>query len=198
MAGAEKIVSRILDDAQAQAALNKQNANREAANYMKTAKQNVEEWRKKAIVEAQQEADAIKRRLLATAELESKKALLQAKQDTIDLAFSKALDKLCSLPDEKYQQLLIDLIVGSAESGIETVSLAKQDYDRVGAGFLERINQNLVAKGLPGKVKLATEPAAIRGGFILKADKIELNYSFEAMIKLMYNDLAMEVANALF
>jgi len=64
--------------------------------------------------------------------------------------------------------------------------------------FLMKVNQQLQKKGLQGSLQISDQEAQIKGGFILKSGDILVNYSFEALIKQKYDDLAMEVAGLLF
>ena len=113
-------------------------------------------------------------------------------------AFDQALAKLRSLPDDRYFDLIKDLIVQGSTTGSEQIILSEADHKRLPEGFLEQVNAVVKEKGLSGSLKLAQETGPIQGGVILKAGNITVNYTFEALLKQNYDQLAMEVAGLLF
>ena len=121
MNGIEKITQRMEDDAQ-----------REINEVLTTARTQADEITRRCREQADKESAAIvargesaaaerEKRLESMAEMESRKLVLAAKQEVLDEAFNMALEKLCTLPDEEYIELLAALAVKAARTGREKV-----------------------------------------------------------------------------
>lgn len=198
MSGAEKIIGKILEDARLQAEANLNRAKEEAANIIKSASDDAEAKKKQIIEKAELEAVEVKKRLIAVAELEARKQKLQAKQEVVDEAFDLALQKLNNLPDIEYQSILVEMISNSIQTGKEEVLLSESDKKRLSPGFIEELNKKLTDKGVAANLKISDEHRNINGGFILKSGDIEINNSFEAIIRMNRDDIETEVIKALF
>ncbi|NLY43770.1 MAG: hypothetical protein GX066_07350 [Clostridiaceae bacterium] len=198
MAGAEKIKDRILEEAHLQAQKNMEKAKREAYRIMEDARREAYKRRAEIIERAHREAAEKKKRMIAIAELEARKKRLQAKQEVVEEAFSKALNNIISLPENKYLSILEDLVVAAVTVGKEEVILSERDRKRLGNSLVKAINKKLKRKGLDNKVKLSQETRDISGGFILKSGEVEINNSFEAIIKMQRDILEADVVKVLF
>lgn len=197
MPGAEKIVNRIIEEARQEAAANIARAEAEAMSIMESARKEADAKRYAILEKAQREAEDTKKRLLAVAGLEARKQKLQARQEIIEETFGKALDRLCSLKDIEYQSILINMIVNSLESGNEEIILSERDKKRLDKGFIDAINSKAREKGLNSNVSLSEKSANILGGFILKSGDIEVNNSFEAILRAKRDELEVEAAKLL-
>ncbi|HKM17620.1 MAG: hypothetical protein GX228_01605 [Firmicutes bacterium] len=198
MAGLEQLTNKIVEDAQLQADRTIKQAQEEAQSIIDQARQRAEAQCDKIIADAESRARELSERLLSVAELNARKERLKVKQELIGQAFAQALDRLCSLPDDQYFAILSELIAAAATAGTEEIVLASRDQQRLPAGFLAQVNAKVKAQNLPGAMVLAQNPAPIKGGFILRAGKISVNHSFEAVLRQNYDHLAMEVAGLLF
>lgn len=198
MAGAEKIKERILEEARQQARKNVEQAEREAADMIKDAQKEAEQKKSAILEKARLEAEDRKKRLIAVAELEARKQKLQAKQDVVEEAFAKTLEKLNNLPAAQYQNILIDLIVSSVRTGNEQIIVSEKDRRRLTSDFIKSINTQLLNKGINADVKLSEETRPIQGGFILKQGDVEINNSFETIIRMQRDQLEAEVVRVLF
>jgi len=197
MAGVEKIKERILEEARAQAEANIKRAEEEAAKIIEEAQKEAAAKKAQILEKAKQEAVDVKKRLKAMAELEARKKKLQARQEVVDEAFNKTIEKLNSLPDREYEEIISQMIVNSVESGSEEIILSPKDKQRISPGFIENINKKLSQKVLTGKLSFRRDQN-ISGGFILKSGDIEINNSFEAIIRMKREEVEAEVIKALF
>ena len=227
MNGIEKITERIEGDAQREidAVLNAARAEAEGI----TQRYQAQAGRERADLVARGEKAAAERveRLGSVAQLEARKLALAAKQEMLDRAFELALQKLCTLPDEEYIDLLAALTVKAAQSGKEQVIFSRKDRSRVGKAVVTRANEMLakqVAPKLPdeltdtkagaildrvvtgasailagtGMLTLAEETRPIRGGVSLSDGDGEVNCTFETLVRLQREAMSGEVAKALF
>ena len=132
-------------------------------------------------------------RLVSVAQMESRKVLLAAKQEMVERAFSLALDKLCDLPEEQAAAVAADLLVRAAPDGVGAAVFSPRDRDRVGAAAVAEANRRLA-----GKLTLSPETRNIRGGFILSRGDVEVNCTFETLVRLRKGEMSGEVAKLLF
>ena len=227
MNGIEKITQRMEDDAQ-----------REINEVLTAARAQADEIARRSREQADRESAAIaargesaaaerEKRLESMAEMESRKLVLAAKQEVLDEAFTMALEKLCTLPDEEYIQLLAALAVKAARTGREKVIFSQKDRNRVGKAVVTRANDALARKVAPrlpgdltdtkagaildkvvtgasailagtGMLTLAEETRPIKGGIILSDGDVETNCTFETLVRLQRENISGEVAKVLF
>lgn len=194
MNGIDKITERITIDAQADAnailARAKEDASTVLANYQKMA----EDEKNRLLEEGKKKAAEREVRMVSVAELEGRKQLLSIKQQLISEAFAKALNSLLNLPAEEYVALLTNL-AASAAQGNEELLFSAKDREAYGGQVVAAANQKL---GKKGKLTLAAETRPIQGGVILKQGDIEVNCSLETQVRMMKEELALEIAAVLF
>ena len=194
MNGIEKITQRIDADTQAQIdeVLNRarEEAAKIAGKYQAQARAEAME------LAAKNEKAAAEReeRLVSAAQMESRKTALAAKQELVDKAYEKALQALCAMPDKQYTETVAALLAEAAPSGKGTVVFSAETRKRIGKAAVDLANEKL--KG--GKLSLSEETRPIQGGFILLDEKMEVNGTFETLVRLQKAETAGAVAKKLF
>ena len=193
MNGIEKITQRIASDAQAEVDRILGDAREEAArisaNYRAQADAEAQE------LDAKNERAAAEQeeRLISAAQMKASRLQLAAKQEMVEKAYIQALDKLCAMPKEQYVDVLAKLLVEASSNGKEEAVFSKEDRERVGKAAVEKANQ------LSGKqLRLSEESLPIRGGFILKDKNVEVNCTFETLVRLQKAETAGAVVKTLF
>ena len=227
MEGIEKITAKIAQDAQAE--IGKLNAETE---------EKVQSILANAAAQAQQEANDIVEkgrmaaaerleRLQSASQMERRKLELGAKQEMLGEAFALALEKLCTLPEKEYIDLLTKLALEASTSGKEQLIFSKKDRAAVGKKVVMAANEALVKERSPslpeevakskvgafvdklvhnttavvtgaGMLTLSEETRDIRGGFIMVDGDVEINCAFETLVRLQREKLEKKVADALF
>ncbi len=198
MVGAERLKEKIMEEARQQARATVEQAEKEAADIIEGARK--EAQNKKVDIIEKSRIDAVDRqkRLIAVAELDARKQRLQAKQEVLEEAFAKALDKLINLPADQYQEILLNMIVDSVTVGNEEIIVSEQDKQRLTPDFITTVNNKLKEKGIAADVKLSDESRELNGGFILKMGAVEANYSFGTIIRMQRDAIESEVVKVLF
>ena len=193
MNGIERITQRISADAQAEIdrVLGEARAEAEkiAARYQAQADAeaaDLDAKNKKAAAEREE-------RLAGTAQMEARKAALAAKQEMVERAYGLALQKLCSLPEEKYTAVLAELLVQASSTGKEEVVFSEKDRRKVGKAAVDKAN-----KDGGKKLVLSGETRPIQGGFILRAENVEVNCAFDTLVRLQKAETAGAVVKKLF
>ncbi|NMA34075.1 MAG: V-type ATP synthase subunit E [Clostridiaceae bacterium] len=215
MTGMDRIKDKILEDARLKAGAILEQAEQEVRNIMDQASEEAEQKRAELLEKANADGEQTYRRMLAVAGLEGRKKLLGAKQEMIDAAFAKAMEKVTGLPDRQYQELLERMIAEAAAGYREPseqaggtdipqerfsgeVMLSEKDAARMDGQFIVNINKRLSASGKKGTITLSEKRIRAAGGFILKIGDMEINSTFEILFEMLRTQLESDVVSILF
>ncbi len=193
MKGIDNIAQRIIADAEAKAADILREAQERAQRIEENSRRRAAEELEQARKDAQERAEEALRRGDRTAQLESKKAQLGARQQMIDLAYEKALQNLLQLDDEAYTALLCGLCAEAVAQGGGELLFNPRDKERCGPAVRDRVGQQTGAA-----LTLAAQTADIPGGFILRQGKVEINCALDAVVRALSEQTAKDVAAILF
>lgn len=189
MDGKDKIIEKILSDADSyrQSVVGKAEADADRA--IKEAKTEAEKIlsEAEALLETE-EAETLKRRK-TLAMLDGKKLYLSGKTKAVEKVFSSCLDKLNNLDKSAYKTIICRLIRQNAKNG-DTVVLAKNSVlslaEVKNLDELKDLNVNLKDGG------------NFNGGIVVEGKKADLNLSFEAIINDLKERYATEISEKLF
>ena len=227
MNGIEKITARIEEDGRAENDALLAQARAEAADIAAKYQAQAQAEADEILAQGRRNAGERAKHLDSMAQMECRKAVLRAKQDVIEEAFQAAHKKLLGLPTEKYVALLADLAVSASTTGREKLIFSPSHRAQVGKAVVTAANKKLaeaVAPKLPdevtetragavldkvvsgasallngtGMLTLAEETRPMDGGFILSDGAVEVNCTFDTLIRLQRGALAGEVAKVLF
>jgi len=198
MTGTEKIKAKILEDAENKAYQIEEQARQEARDITGLALKEAEIKRAEILAKAETEGQETYRRLISVAGLEARKEILNAKQDMVEQAFTKAIEKITSLPDAEYQKMLEEMVAGAASDGAGEILLSERDGKRIGSNFADNINRRLKTTGKNGTVKLSDEKIQTQGGFVLRYGDMEINGTFEIVFDMLRPQIENDVVDILF
>lgn len=198
MTGTEKITTKIIEDAKARALVIEEQARQEARAVMEQATADASQKRAELLKKAEADGGESYKRLIAVAGLEGRKEILRAKQEMIDEAFQKALEKVCQLKDQDYQSLLEGMIANAAGNEGGEILLSEKDAKRMDERFVENINQRIANSGKKGTLTLSAQRIKTAGGFVLKNGEMEINSTFEILFGMLRTELESDVVRMLF
>ena len=227
MNGIEKITARIEEDGRAENETLLAEARAQAADIAAKYRAEAQAAADEALEQGRRDAGESQRRMESAAQMECRKAVLCAKQDVIEEAFQLAHKKLLELPREQYVALLAELAAQASVTGREKLIFSAPDRAQVGKAVVMAANEKLaraVSPKLPdevadskagaildkvvtgasailsgtGMLTLAEETRPMDGGFILSDGAVEVNCTFDTLIRLQRGALAGEVAKVLF
>lgn len=194
MKGTEKIIAHIQADAKAQAdailAQAEQQCAEIKADFDKQAADRYSERIRSGVKACQDEVDSRVR----IDQMEARKGTLAVKQEMVALAFDKALEQLCNLPEEQYVAFLAALAARASVSRDEEIILNARDRAAVGEKVVSAANTRLGS----GKLTLANETRDFAGGLILRRGNVEANCTAELLVELQRGELSAEIAGLLF
>ena len=209
MDGIEKITARIRADADAELAQLREQTETQILEIQAQAKAQMDQERTAILARGRRAAEERLERLKSAAQLERRKLELAAK------------------PEEEYIQLLTGMVLQAVSTGREQLVFSPRDRSRIGKQVVVAANEALVkavAPELPdsltdsrvgallgkvvnsaaaqitgtGLLSLAEETRPIRGGFILVDGPVEVNCSFETLVRLQREKLENQAAELLF
>ena len=198
MNGIEKITGRIAAEAQSEIdevlRQGETLAAKVRADFEKKARDTYDELLRTGTAEVEQDVQRQGR----NARLEARKTVLALKQEMITAAYSRALEKLQTLPEEEYVAFLARQAGAAALTGKEEIVLNEADRARVGARAVAAANARMAERGLPAELKLAADTRPIQGGLVLRQGDIEVNCTLDSLLDLSHGGLDAEVAGILF
>ena len=194
MKGTEKIIAHIQADAKAEAdailAQAEQQCAEIKAEFDKKASDRYSERIRSGVMACQDEVDSRVR----IDQMEARKGTLAVKQEMVALAFDKALEQLCNLPEEEYVAFLASLAAKASVSRDEEIILNARDRAAVGEKVVSAANNRLGS----GRLTLAAETRDFAGGLILRRGNVEANCTAELLVELQRGELSAEIAGLLF
>ena len=196
MKGIEKITARITQEAQAEIDRTLADAREQAAQI--TARYQAQADTEAQSLAARNEKAAAEReeRLVSVAQMEARKVTLAAKQEMVEQVYQRALEKLRAMPQEQYTAVLAALLVQASSTGAEEVVFSPEDQAKAGKAAVDKANEQL-PKGAAG-LTVSKETRPIAGGFILKDNNVEVNCTFDTLVRLQRAETAGAVAKKLF
>ena len=195
MSGIEKIIQKIEEDARADCEQVISEAKRKAGEILQSARQEGERLKTERVENAHKMCEFVVELAYSRAETERKRAALVEKVKIIEEVISQALVSLKCLPVSDYFSALKKLASEYALSGSGLMLLSKADLERLPKGFEQELNKGL---GEGKSLKVASEPADIDGGFILKYEGVEQNCTFEALFEANLDEIKDAASKILF
>ncbi len=198
MTGTEKIKTKIIEDAKAKALTIEEQAREDAQAIMEQASEDIAKKRAALLQRAETDAAESYKRFIAIAGLEGRKEILRAKQEMIEAAFQKALEKICQMKDQDYQKLLEQMIADAAGNENGEILLSEKDAKRMDSQFTGNINKRIANAGKNGTLTLSGQYVKTAGGFVLKSGEMEINSTFEILFSMLRTELESDVVRMLF
>ena len=194
MDGIEKITGRIAADASQEIAAIQAEARRQADEIAGRYEAQAPRESEDILARGRRAADERVERLASVAQLDARKLELAAKQEMLSKAYDLALEKLVNLPDKEYVNLLADLAVKASSTGREAVIFSQKDRARYGKAVVTQANEKLG----DGHLTMSEQSRPIQGGLILSDGDVEVNCTFETLVRLQRGEMDREVAKVLF
>ena len=219
MNGLDKIINKILEDAQVSADKIIADANAKADEIYANAEERKQNITNEIFDCAMREGEAIINTAKSTLDRNSKAIMMSMKNNMVDIAFEEAKKEILALEGEKYAQLMTQLLCKVLSRQVDEekesmrlygedispdayeVIMNRKDRDGQGVYIVAGVRRATVGKitgTVLDKVTLSQETANISGGFILRMGRIEVNASLEAIISELREEIEAEVMEMLF
>ena len=187
----EKLTEKILSEAQEYADSAVAEAEIEGKELTSKAKEKANKILSDVQDKINIETKKVFNRRNSLARLETRKMILQAKQDAVNECFDKAIDELRNMDEGAYISFLADTLNTIGVDGGEVV-FNKKDAESIGERIIIRANES-------GKeFRMSEERIDARGGFKVVSGKVEISATLESMVENIREEITTDVANALF
>ena len=196
MTGIEKITARIQADAQQEIDAVLAEANRQAAEINARYAAQAKQAEAEILEKSRQSAAELRQRRNSSAQMDAKKQELAAKQALLDEAFQLAYEKLTQLPEGEYEDLLANLAVRASVSGKEQLIFSQAD--RAAFGGKVTANGLLAKAGKTAELTLSPTTGDFQGGLLICDGDVEVNCTFETLVRMVRNEVVGDVTKALF
>lgn len=197
MSNLNNITSKIIKDAEAKRDEILNAAKAEGDDIVSKNVRKAKTLEVELIEKAKIEAKARESRVISNAKLKVRNNELKAKQDIIGKVFEKAVERLNSLSTLEYKEYILNTLNSLELDGIETIIINEKDKDILNNEFLDNLNKNLISLGKKGEISIDTNGKFARG-FILDKNGIQINNTFESLVKSLRSELELEVTKVLF
>ena len=188
----DNITSKIIYDAEREAAAIAQEAAARREEILALARKEAEEKREAMRADGEAERAAMVEINVSVAKIDAGKLILEEKQILIERCLAEAVKKIANLDGDVYLKFLADTAKTLAPEGGELI-LNERDREKYG----EKL-EKLLEESDGGKYALSEETRKIKAGVIVKRGSVYVNGSVEARIDAMRSELVPEVAARLF
>lgn len=193
----EILVERILDDAREHGARIVEAARSRRLELLDEAAEEAELEKARIIDGARREAEMERRQKVTAAVLRARADLLQAKQTIIAGVIERAIQSVLSAAKEEYMAILLSQIMRVRGDENAELILSGADRRKLGEELVEKANR-VDGKAKGGLIALSQSTRDIAGGFILKTGDREINFSLDARIESVREEIEEEVARIMF
>lgn len=192
MSGLDLIIEKIITQANTQADNEMQYAKSQIDKQLSEQKVRFDRGMESELSHAKAKGEEEYKRVIAGAMLEGRKNILNTKVDIINDVFDRALQQLSDLPEKEYVDLLVHLSETSFVKGENTVILNAKDKKNIGSKLIAKLKE----KGIDAVI--SEETIKSLGGLIVKNGQIQMNLTFESIIRVEREKLESEVVRMLF
>ncbi|AEB75508.1 V-type ATP synthase subunit E [Clostridium botulinum] len=197
MSNIENLTNKIIENAKSTAKNLIDKAKEKETNII-SKKVNMAEKEKNIILsKAKDESQIKKQRIISNAKLKARDMKLSAKIEMLDEVFNASIGELNRMTTSEMLNFIKNSILSSEIDGDEEIIVDISNIV-VTSQFVDGLNKELRLKGKIGKLKLSSETRNIGGGYILAKNGIEINNTFDFLVKSLRNDIEAEVAKVLF
>ena len=192
--GLEKVKQEILEKARRGAAEVTDAAQAEAKAMMRSAEKQMQNYERLIDEDADRSVEQMKRREVASAELELQKQALAAKNELIENVFSEARKRLARLSENR-REAHVKGLLGLARKEVDVAVVQCNSKD---AKFLEGNSGNSEGSN---SVKLkVVKNDNVSGGIIAETHdrRLRVDYSYETVLEQVKSKVLSDVARLLF
>jgi V/A-type H+/Na+-transporting ATPase subunit E len=203
--GTEKIVESILSDSHTKSDEIIKEADEKANQITGKGKIEAEKRENEILEKAQKEAEIAFQQIISEAKLNSKRKILETREELMEQTFQKAEDKLKNIASAVSKEYLDSLVSLIKEASIEIgggsleILLKEGDFEKIEKS-LSSVEKEISEKtGNETKLKFGGTTDTIGGPIVRTADgNVEVNHTFEARVERSRGILRLEVAKVLF
>lgn len=195
MSGIDNIVQKINEDSQQKIKQLEEETAIQIKEINALEDKKAQEIIDKLTAEADKKEEAIRRNAKSGAEMANRQELLATRQQMLNVAFEKALEAMKQMDSSKKSAFVKAMVLSSAK-GDEKIVASSSDSVYT-ESLLSELNSALRAEGKQGELTYDLTSEKI-DGLILKKDGMEINLTYEEVIRQIKGEIDSEVSKILF
>ena len=195
MSGIDNIVQKINEDSQQKIKQLEEETAIQIKEINALEDKKAQEIIDKLSAEADKKEEAIRRNAKSGAEMANRQELLATRQQMLNVAFEKALEAMKQMDSSKKSAFVKAMVLSSAK-GDEKIVASSSDSVYTDS-LLSELNSALRAEGKQGELTYDLTSERI-DGLILKKDGMEINLTYEEVIRQIKGEIDSEVSKILF
>ncbi len=197
--GLSAIASELLGDAQGEAEATIVDAEKQAKEALQAAKQQADQSYQSIVSQAKAQAETEKRKILSLAEVEIRNRILKIKEEIVDAAFNRSVEKLNAFVKTKqYRDYFLRLVEDSSKKiGFKYLIIHVNAKDKA---WLKQVSLDNLSRKVQLEIKLSDQAENFIGGVRIEtADgKILYDNTIDNRLQELKPYLRGEVAKILF
>ncbi|MGD6852604.1 MAG: V-type ATP synthase subunit E [Candidatus Bathyarchaeia archaeon] len=197
--GISAIANEVIGDVQKEAEALILAAENQAKESLKVANEKAKENYRAIVAQAKHKAEGEKRKIASVAEVEVRNRLLQTKEDLVDEAFERALEKLKNFAQSsEYNDFLLNLIEATAKKmGQKNLVVQVNAKDK---GWLTQDMLKKTSKKIKSELQLSEETEDCIGGCKIQSGdgKIIYDATLDNRLEELKPQLRVQIAKQLF
>ena len=190
----QRIREAILTEARQEADKIVADAQARLDEQIQTAARKLDEEFKRRFGRGRQDAEQESRHQIMRVRARHNQALLRRRNEILDDLFRQAAERIAGQPDEQYRELAGAWLQQLPQDTAGELLCAARDADRL-APLVEELNRS---RGPDAQLTLTPGDRPELGGVVFRAERFEIDLSVDTRIAHLREELAPEVAAALF
>ena len=195
MAGIENLTEKILNDAEERKQKIIKDAEKDAEIYIKQQQLAADTKYQKNITQYENELRNKLQNQVSKQHIITRNSLLKTKQELIEKVYDVALKQLQEITKEQFLQFMEQIITNSGFVGDVTLQLGENSKNILTTTELETITKKYVPEKI---ITISSAFASNQSGIILSQDGVEINYTFEAILRTLKDEIGAQLVEILF
>lgn len=190
-----QLKSKIILDAEAEAKRIKAEAEQKAEKIIQEGEKEHDRLKGEVEKEANRLAQERYQNIVTLARVKVRNEILAVKQDLINDVFDRVFKKMTRMSREDFQKLAWNLLAKYPPQEQVKLMVGKKNRDFIDRVFVEKLNIKLKS---PGRFVLTEPDRDFDYGFYLVTDWLEIDLTFDGILRSIREQMEMEVIKILF
>ncbi|MEF7611375.1 V-type ATP synthase subunit E [Enterococcus casseliflavus] len=194
MSDITRLTDKITADAEKKYQLQIKEAQKESENQENLKRAQLEKELNERLAFYEKEKRAAMYLEISDVHIQSRNKVLAAKQSVLDELFSEALTRLNTMDQEAFYTFIAKGLANARLTGEVELLLGEKSRHFVDEEFLTKLQASVPEVQL----KLVNKTIPRKGGFLLRQEAIELNFTFDALLEANKEELSNTLLQLIF
>jgi len=194
MSDITRLTDKITADAEKKCQLQIKEAQKESENQENLKRAQLEKELNERLAFYEKEKRAAMYLEISDVHIQSRNKVLAAKQSVLDELFSEALTRLNTMDQASFYTFIAKGLANARLTGEVELLLGEKSRHFVDEEFLTKLQASVPEVQL----KLVNKTIPRKGGFLLRQEAIELNFTFDALLEANKEELSNTLLQLIF